>query len=551
MLSGGLAVLVFSVLFAWQGFVVPALLEASYVVIIAASWVWVRLTNRGVRAITWLHIFAVFIITSLVAIVMGGHYASGGFLVWALIGPSAALVFFSLGSAFAMSLLHAGLVVLVAVIGDSLRMTPTMPQGVADWFTAINVIGATGLVLVTLTYFLKLLREEQRERELSLAEAMKVQKLESVGTLAGGIAHDFNNLMMTVQGNLRLAREAGALESETTDGLLERAERAVGRATHLTAQLLTFARGGAPVRMTASIGDTIRESADFALAGQPVTCTHEIPEDLRSVDADLTQISQVIQNLAMNAAQAMPQGGRVWVSCKNLPADEIPVGLSSERGYVSIEVRDDGPGIATAAQARIFDPYFTTRGEGTGLGLAICYRIVNDHEGRISVTSALGRGTSFQILLPVAEGSNKALPAPSPVPRPGKGRVLVMDDDPDLCYLLTRLTGSLGYEAIATADGAEALTRFREALVSGQAFDAVILDLTVKGGMGGVEAVREILAIDPTAQVVASSGYADSPVLAAYRDHGFVGVLRKPYGRVEIGEALQLCVGAGPLESTT
>ena len=529
MLFGGFFVSVFALIFAWNGLLIPAWVEGAYAALVGLTWVWVRLTTRWVRAVTWLHIIAVFTITSMITISLGGHYASGGFMFWALISPVAAMVFFSLRAALVMSALYGGLATLIALYGASLRGTPPLPPAVADWFTAANVIGGTGLVLLTLWYFMRLLAKEQRRIEDSHAETMKVQKLESLGTLAGGIAHDFNNIMMSVQGHLRLARESEARNPGGADELLERAERAVGRATNLTGQLLTFARGGAPVRTAASIVDTIRESAEFVLAGQPIRCTQDIASDLWPVDADLTQISQLIQNLVLNAAQAMPRGGNVWISCANVASAALPSGLRDDQRYVTIEVCDDGPGIAPEDQACIFDPYFTTRGEGTGLGLTICYRIVDDHDGRIDVGTAPGGGACFKIYLPAADGSSEVTPASAQATPTGKGRVLVMDDDPDLCYLLTRLVGSLGYEASAT----------------GSPFAAVILDLTVKGGMGGAEAVREILAVDPMARVIASSGYVDSPVLAAHRDHGFIGVLRKPYGRVELGDALSACIGDG------
>ena len=548
MFFGGVFVLLFSLIFAWNDLLVPALVEGVYAFVVGVTWVWVRLTNRWVQAITWLHIVAVFLITSTITVAMGGHYASGGFMFWALISPVAVMVFSTLGAALVMSGLYVVLAVLIAVFGSSCPMPPPLRPLVADWFTAANVIGGTGLVLLTLAYFLKRLEAELRRREASQAEVIKVQKLQSIGTLAGGIAHDFNNIMMTVQGHLRLAREAEAQGAGGADELLERAERAVGRASNLTGQLLTYARGGAPVRSAASIADTIRESADFVLAGQPVRCTQDIPGDLWPVNADLTQLSQLIQNLVMNAAQAMPRGGNIWIVCANVSRREVPAGLRRDLRYVSIEVRDDGPGIAAAHQPRIFDPYFTTRGDGTGLGLTICYRIVEDHEGRIDVESTPGAGTCFRILLPAADANAEVTPSSPLVIPQGKGRVLVMDDDPDLCYLLTRLVGSLGYQVSATADGAEAIRCFLEARSAGAPFDAVILDLTVKGGMGGADAVREILAIDPTARVVASSGYVDSPVLAAYREHGFIGVLRKPYGRVELGDVLATCSdgGSGP-----
>jgi PAS domain S-box-containing protein len=364
-------------------------------------------------------------------------------------------------------------------------------------------------------------------------EVIKAQRLESVGFLAGGIAHDFNNFLTAILGNISLARlyEDQGLSAQAK---LKEAENAAFRAQGLTKQLLTFARGGAPVKREMDLGGLAREAAAFAATGTNVSCAFDIQHDLWPVSADPGQMEQVIHNLIVNAVQAMPRGGTVRVSCANLPESEAVLSqlLPGTPHAVRFIVEDEGVGIPPENLHRVFDPYFSTRPGGTGLGLATVYSIVRDHGGLVTAESEPGKGARFTILLPAVEGCAPAREQ-RPTRLPGRGeRILVMDDDSSILNLLCDLLGHLGYETAAAEDGAEAVHRYGEAIRQGVPFDAVIMDLTVPGGMGGEEALQEIKKIDPTVQAIVSSGYSSDPVMSDPAAYGFAAVVAKPY-RVE------------------
>lgn len=361
-------------------------------------------------------------------------------------------------------------------------------------------------------------------------ELAKAQKLESLGVLAGGIAHDFNNLLTAILGNVGLAKFQ-ANPAGKAFKRLEEAERASVRAKDLTQQLLTFAKGGAPVKMTASIGDILKECALFAVRGSTTRCDISVTPDLWPVDIDQGQISQVIHNLVINACQAMPQGGVVRVAAENVVIgtdDELAATLSRTK-YVRISVADVGQGIARHHLPKIFDPFFTTKSKGTGLGLATCYSILRNHDGVITVDSRLGTGTTFHVYLPASSGKEAEKPMVGRKPVSGNGRVLVMDDEAILRDFIEELLVMLGYDVQGTADGVEAIQAYQKARETGRPFDCVLMDLTIPGGMGGKETIRRLLEIDPTVKAIVSSGYCDDPVMANYRKHGFRGVVAKPY----------------------
>jgi len=375
------------------------------------------------------------------------------------------------------------------------------------------------------------------ERRRLEEEQQRVRQLESIGLLAGGIAHDFNNLLTGILGNVSLAKLYAAQQEEVRE-ILEKAEKACFRARDLTQQLLTFARGGAPVRRLMSLVDLIRESAEFVLRGAAVRAEFAFPPDLWAVEADEGQISQVIQNLVLNARQAMPQGGVVRIACANVVLDSpSPLPLPEGR-YVRISVQDQGIGIPQEHLPRIFDPYFTTKQEGHGLGLATALSIVRRHGGHITVESELGKGSRFDIYLPASEK-----PAPRREdrrePQRGRGRVLVMDDEEAVREALRAMLERLGYEVAVARDGAEALERYRAARDAGRPFHAVVLDLTVPGGMGGKEAAQELLRLDPEVRMVVSSGYSNDPVLAEHARYGFRSVLAKPYRLEDLARVMQ------------
>ncbi|ADH85120.1 ATP-binding protein [Desulfurivibrio alkaliphilus] len=358
------------------------------------------------------------------------------------------------------------------------------------------------------------------------AELLKAKKLESLGVLAAGIAHDFNNILTAIMGNLELARYLLGPQHQASN-LIEEGTKASQRAQGLTQQLLTFARGGAPIRQAASIAGIIRDSADFVLRGSEVSCRYEIPHDLKLVNVDSGQISQVIQNIIINAREAISGSGTITVSCRNLgPVKKMPADE-----YVEIKISDSGSGISREEQGKIFDPYFTTKEKGSGLGLAVCHSIIAKHHGKISVESAPGQGCTFTILLPVANSAGipaEADDRPAPAHNLSR-RILLMDDEEMVRRVAARILQQLGCQVQETTDGEAAISAYRQAREEGQPFDLVIMDLTIPGGMGGKEAVKEIRRLDPQARVIVSSGYANDPIMAEPEKYGFDGVISKPY----------------------
>ncbi|OQX09740.1 MAG: hypothetical protein BWK76_21790 [Desulfobulbaceae bacterium A2] len=362
-------------------------------------------------------------------------------------------------------------------------------------------------------------------------ERLKLKKLESVGVLAGGISHDFNNILAAILGNLSLAQLDPRIGEETRS-LLHAAEKASLRARDLTQQLLTFSKGGEPIKQTASIAEIIRESATFVLHGSSVACRWVIPDDLWLVDIDRGQMSQVIQNIILNAKHAMPQGGEIEVVCENVVDAVVPVEASTMLGRaVRISIRDTGIGIPPSLLDKIFDPYFTTKQEGSGLGLAITHSIIAKHGGHILVRSAPGQGTTFTILLsasPAECEAGKGDVEVSPA-GPGNARILLMDDDEMVRDISAAMLRHQGYEVVLAQDGREALALYRQYRHDDRPVDLVVMDLTIPGGMGGKETVREMLALDPAARVVVSSGYSNDPIMADYRQYGFVAAVAKPF----------------------
>jgi len=381
------------------------------------------------------------------------------------------------------------------------------------------------------------------ERQKTEAELLKESKLESVGLLAGGIAHDFNNILQGILGNLSLAR----MNAHSTEKMLERlagVEKSAMRAKDLTQQLVMFARGGAPIRRQLQLTNTIKDATLFALHGTNVHCEFSLPGDIWPVEVDEGQFRQVINNIVINAVQAMPEGGKIEVRSENVEftAGFLPP-LKAGR-YVKISIRDYGTGIRAEHVPRIFDPYFTTRGNSRGLGLASAYSVVRKHEGQISVDTQAGRGSTFQIYLPA---SLKTVVAPAPDADQkrffGQGRILVMDDEADILMLAGEMLKSMGYEVEVAKDGGEALERYMAVKGTDNAFTAVITDLTVPEGMGGKECIRRLRELDPKVKAIVSSGYSLDPVMANFREFGFSGVIPKPYVIEELSRVLEEVVG--------
>ncbi len=370
-------------------------------------------------------------------------------------------------------------------------------------------------------------------------EARRNQRLESLGVLAGGIAHDFNNILVAILGNISLA-ERLVSGQEKVELLLAEARKAGLRARDLVRRLQTFAKGGDPIREAAAIDEVIRESADFVLRGSNVACRYDFAPDLWLADIDSGQVSQVIQNLVINAKQAMPDGGTVTITCRNREERPDTEDGTEPQRFIEVSVADDGPGIPADRLPHIFDPYFTTKEEGTGLGLAIVHSVIRKHGGNITVESSPGQGTRFTFLLPASQKEETTVSSPPTTSIVGgSGRILVMDDDEAIRLLAVNMLGFLGYEAETVVDGEDAVARYQEALTAGRPFAAVILDLTVPGRMGGREAGERILAMDPTARIIITSGYARERVLASYRQYGFAGILVKPFLAGEMDRLLR------------
>ena len=378
-------------------------------------------------------------------------------------------------------------------------------------------------------------------------ELLKMQRLDSVGVLAGGIAHDFNNILAGIIGNISLAKALSNKEDKLYTCLIE-AEKASLRAKDLTHQLLTFSKGGSPIRKKSSISEIIKDSAEFVLRGSSVKCEYDVSWDLWLVDVDPGQISQVIQNLVLNAIQAMPEGGIMGMLAENVVVEEerhLPLRFGK---YVKISVHDTGHGIPEENLPRIFDPFFTTRDKGSGLGLATAYSIINKHGGLLTVKSELNNGTTFDIYLPAAQDQTLSCPAKEEKISFGQGKILVMEDEESLRNLLKNTLNLLGYEVTLALEGKESIRLYEEAIENGVGFDAVIMDLTIPGGMGGKEAIKKLIAIDPFVKAIVSSGYSNDPVMSDYQEYGFKGVVAKPYKLAEISEVLHKVIkGKSPV----
>ena len=359
-------------------------------------------------------------------------------------------------------------------------------------------------------------------------DLQRAHKLESLGILAGGIAHDFNNLLQSIIGNISLAKMCVNKEDKIYSKLAE-TEKAASRATALTLQLLTFAKGGAPIKKTTHIPDVIKNSASFSLQGSNVRCEYFFANDLWLVNVDAGQINQVIQNLVINSDHAMPGGGIIEIHAENcrIKAGDAP--SLDEGQYVQISIKDNGIGIPEEHLSRIFDPYYSTKQTGSGLGLAIAYSIINNHSGQLTAESEVGKGATFTILLPASDTDHQEISVnDQETVYTGKGKVLIMDDDALLLEVASEMLEALGYEVTTALDGKIALEEYK-ATMANKPYDFVILDLTVPGGMGGEETISKLRELNQKVKVLVSSGYANDPIMAEYSRFGFCGVIPKPY----------------------
>jgi PAS domain S-box-containing protein len=378
--------------------------------------------------------------------------------------------------------------------------------------------------------------EERRDRALA-----RTQRLESLAVLAGGIAHDFNNMLTGVLANLGVAvertRDQDVLE------VLADVRNAAERARGLTKQLLTFANGGAPVKELTDLETLVRETVQFSTHGWPGACHFELAPGLWHGLVDPGQVAQVVQNVVINAVQAMPTGGRLIVAADNLVLDKAEAAPLREGPFVRIRIADEGPGIPEPVRERIFEPFYSTKPHGSGLGLAVCHSVVSKHDGRIDVISREGAGTTFDVYFPARPEARAAVAASSVPPLVAGARILVMDDEPAIRRAVARALRP-ACETVGAASGEEAVERFREARAAGKPFALVILDLTVPGGMGGVETLRALRRIDRELPAVVSSGFSSDPIMASHAERGFAAVLAKPYEPAQLREVVARVLSA-------
>jgi len=410
-----------------------------------------------------------------------------------------------------------------------------MKVGAADYLSKAEV---TPLLLErSIRYALERKKTEdaliRNEKELQ-----KLERLESLGILAGGIAHDFNNILTAVVGNLSLAKRHIDPENKAFQ-LLTQMEKSLSRAQCLTQQLLTFAKGGAPIKKLASISELMKDTITFALRGSNVKSEFLMSDTLWPVEIDAGQISQVLHNLAINAKQAMPHGGTIKIYAENVTIEAKDALPLQEGRYLKISLQDEGIGISKENLSHIFDPYFTTRKEGTGLGLAVVFSIIKKHGGYITAESQEGNGSAFHIYLPASEKEfSEAKGIEKEKLHFSEGRILVMDDQEIVREITGEILIFLGYQAEFSTNGEEAIELYKKARESGKPFDAVILDLTIPGGIGGREVIQELREIDPDVKAIVSSGYSNDPIMSDYRQYGFSEVITKPYSIEEFSKAL-------------
>jgi len=424
------------------------------------------------------------------------------------------------------------------------------------WLTRQRILALSGALAVAILLFIawvvalsrqvnrqtEQIREQGMQESRLQAELQRANKLEALGLLAGGIAHDFNNLLTAIIGNISLVLYDRSIAPESAESLRD-AEKAADRAKNLTLQLLTFAKGGTPIQVAVLLPDVIREVAEFALHGSGVHCRFNVQEGLWPANVDKGQIGQVVQNIVINAMQAMPKGGTIDVSIRNEEIGEKNDRFLAPGRYLRLSFADHGQGIRPENLDRIFDPYFTTKKNGVGLGLATVHSIVKKHLGHISVESELGKGTTFSLWLPAAP-SAAAGDGPrglevSAKDKLGASRILLMDDEVSIRRLGTTILSRLGYEVSVVNRGEDAVREYAQSLKSGRPYAAVILDLTIPGGMGGLQAMEELRKIDPNVRAIVSSGYSNDTVLSEYRAYGFRGIVAKPYAAEDLAKAVE------------
>lgn len=422
---------------------------------------------------------------------------------------------------------------------NNLEFTAITKEGVCFPVAAYsNIIFRKNIPVGILSIILDMSEHKKSEEEM-----LKVKKLESIGILAGGIAHDFNNILTAILGNITL----GKVYSDPNDKIFEiltEAEKACIRSKDLTQQLLTFSKGGIPVKKIGSIKDLIIDSVQFLLRGSNIKSEYFFQEGLSNVEVDEGQINQVINNLIINAIQAMPNGGYIRIRCENVLIKQNDITNFKEGMYVKIAIKDEGSGISKDYINKIFDPYFTTKQKGSGLGLAVTYSIINKHNGYINVESELGKGTTFYIYLPASNTTETIKEKKEQTKNTHTGKILIMDDEELIRDVTSKILTNTGYTVETSEDGEKAIELYKKAFLEEKPYDVVIMDLTIPGGIGGKEAIKILLDFDPSIKAIVTSGYSTDMVMNNYKEHGFKAVIVKPYRMEEIIHTLDTIIAS-------
>lgn len=404
------------------------------------------------------------------------------------------------------------------------------PNGTTRWFEVHAYPSGGGV---------SALFRDVTERKRAEDDRLTKGKIESLGTLAGGIAHDLNNILTVISGNIGLAQLEAPSEEKNLFACLAKASQAAQEAAHMSSQLLTFSKGGSPVKKVVRMSELLAKSAHFSLHGSNLRAEMDIPPDLWTTEVDPAQIEQVINALMINAREAMLSGGTVDISARNIELENKPGALLPGGRYVKVAIADHGSGVPSDIATKIFDPYFTTKSVSSGLGLSISFSVVKKHGGMLHLEQSSPSGAVFSFYLPAARAEPAVIKSigdgmPSPLQR-----ILVMDDEEGIRELTSQLLNTLGYEVTAVTDGVEAVNTYERAMRRGENFQAVILDATIRGGMGGLATIARLRNIDPSVVAIICSGYSDEAALAEFLQYGFRGALPKPFTRRDLAEVLQ------------
>jgi len=406
------------------------------------------------------------------------------------------------------------------------------PNGTTRWFEVHAYPSGGGV---------SALFRDVTERKRAEDDRLTKGKIESLGTLAGGIAHDLNNILTVISGNIGLAQLEAPSEEKNLFACLAKASQAAQEAAHMSSQLLTFSKGGSPVKKVVRMSELLAKSAHFSLHGSNLRAEMDIPPDLWTTEVDPAQIEQVINALMINAREAMLSGGTVDISARNIELENKPGALLPGGRYVKIAIADHGSGVSSDIATKIFDPYFTTKSVSSGLGLSISFSVVKKHGGMLHLEQSSPSGAVFSFYLPAARAEPAVIKSigdghgmPSPLQR-----ILVMDDEEGIRELTSQLLNTLGYEVTAVTDGVEAVNTYERAMRRGENFQAVILDATIRGGMGGLATIARLRNIDPSVVAIICSGYSDEAALAEFLQYGFRGALPKPFTRRDLADVLQ------------